>query len=352
MAAVRDLRKLEKGAVLSYSRAMPEEKPIRAARYHRTGQPSEVLQIDEIACPPPGPGQVTVQMQWAPINPADINMLEGKYGESRPLPDVPGNEGAGVVVAAGESVDPTLIGRTVLVDCEAWREAGNWPAASLTVVSDGLDARAACVLRVNPPTAFRMLHDFVDLHAGDWVVQNAATSAVGRAVIEIAKARGWKTLNVVRRPEAAEELRALGADAVVVDGDNMAAEAAALLGKTKPRLGLNAVGGASATRVAGLLSTGGTLITYGAMSREALKIPNGFLIFRDMRFCGFWLTRWLKNADEASRRAMFDEIFRLATAGCFRPRVAGEFALENVKDAVAMAAGGSAGGKALLRLAQ
>lgn len=352
MAAAHGLRKLEKGQAVLYSGGMPEGKTIRAARYHRTGQPAEVLQIDEVACPPPGPGEVTVRMQWAPINPADINMLEGKYGESRPLPDVPGNEGAGVVAAVGQGVDASMVGRTVLVDSEAWREAGNWPVSSLTLAPEGLDARAACVLRVNPPTAFRMLHDFVDLRPGDWIIQNAATSAVGRAVIEIAKARGWKTLNVVRRPEAAEELRSLGADAVVVDGDNMATDAAALLGKAKPRLGLNAVGGVSATRVAGLLASGGTLVTYGAMSKEALKIPNGFLIFRDMRFCGFWLTRWLKNADESSRCAMFDEIFRLAAAGCFRPHVAGEFALENVKDAVAMAAGGGAGGKALLRLAR
>lgn len=351
MAAARGRRKLEKAEIVLYSDGMSEEKTVRAARYHRTGQPSEVLQIDEIACPTPGPGEVTVEMKWAPINPADINMLEGKYGESRPLPDVPGNEGAGVVVAVGDGVDVSLVGRPVLVDREAWREEGDWPVSCLTTVSGDLDARTACVLRVNPPTAFRMLHDFVDLHAGDWVVQNAATSAVGRAVIEIAKARRWRTLNIVRRAEAAEELRALGADAVVVDGDNMAAEAAALLGNVKPRLGLNAVGGASATRVAGLLATGGTLVTYGAMSKEALKIPNGFLIFRDMRFCGFWLTRWLKNADEASRRAMFDEIFHLAAAGCFRPRVAGEFTLENAREAVAMAAGGLAGGKVLLRFA-
>ena len=288
-------------------------------------------------------------MLWAPINPADLNMLEGKYGEARPLPDVPGNEGAGKVVATGEGVAGDLIGRVVLVDREAWRDEGNWDASGLVPVSEGLDPRHASVLRVNPPTAWRMLHDFAELKPGDWIVQNAATSAVGRAVIEIAKDRGWKTLNVVRRAEAADELRALGADAVVVDGDNLAVEAKALQGGSKPVLGLNAVGGVSATRVAGLLAPGGTLVTYGAMSKEALKIPNGFLIFRDLRFCGFWLTRWLRKADACARDKMFAEIFRLAAAGCFRPRVAGEFPIAMAKDAVAMAAGG-AGGKVFLHL--
>ena len=321
---------------------------IRAVRYHSTGVPSKVVRVDEVPSVAPGAGEVAVRMEWAPVNPADLNMLEGKYGEARPLPDVPGNEGCGRVTAVGAGVDDSWIGRLVLVDSEAWRETGNWPAASLIAVPQGLDARQACVLRVNPPTAWLMLHEFAALREGDWVAQNAATSAVGRAVIEVARSRGWKTLNVVRRPEVADELRQIGANAVVVDGPEMAAEAMELLGGAKPALGLNAVGGASATRLAGLLAAGGSLVTYGAMSKEALKIPNGFLIFRDLVFRGFWLTRWLRGAPAAERDAMFGEIFRLAAAGSFAPRVAAEFPLEQAAEAVARAAQG--GGKVLLRL--
>ncbi|MFM8232178.1 MAG: MDR family NADPH-dependent oxidoreductase, partial [Chthoniobacterales bacterium] len=300
---------------------------IRAARYHRTGNPPEAVQLDEVALSEPGPGEVRVRMLWAPVNPADLNMLEGKYGEARPLPDVPGNEGCGRVVAVGEGVDPSWIGRHVLVDSMAWREEGNWPIENLFAVPAGIDARQACVLRVNPPTAWCLLHLFADLKPGDWIAQNAATSAVGRAAIEIAKDRGWKTLNFVRRPEAADELRQLGADAVVRDDAEVAQAASAALGGAKPRLGLNAVGGASATRLAGLLAEGSTLVTYGAMSKEALKIPNGFLIFRDLDFRGFWLTRWLRTAPPTERDAVFCEIFRLAARGCFVPRVAAEFSL-------------------------
>jgi trans-2-enoyl-CoA reductase len=321
---------------------------IRAARYHSTGVPSEVVRVDEVPSVAPGAGEVAVRMEWAPINPADLNMLEGKYGEARSLPDVPGNEGCGRVTAVGSGVDDSWIGRLVLVDCEAWREEGNWPVAGLVPVPQGLDSRRACVLRVNPPTAWLMLHEFAALRAGDWVAQNAATSAVGRAVIEVARSRGWKTLNVVRRPEVADDLRSIGADAVVVDGPEMAAEAMELLGGAKPALGLNAVGGAAATRLAGLLALGGSLVTYGAMSKEALKIPNGFLIFRDLVFRGFWLTRWLRGAPAAERDAMFGEIFRLAAGGSFAPRVAAEFPLEQAGEAVARAAQG--GGKVLLRL--
>ena len=321
---------------------------IRAVRYHSTGDPTRVVQVDEVAVGEPAAGEVRVRMLWAPINPADLNMLEGKYGESRPLPDVPGNEGCGRVVSVGGGVDESWIGRLVLVDRMAWREEGNWPIESLIAVPAGIDARRACVLRVNPPTAWCLLHAFADLRPGAWIAQNAATSAVGRAVIEIAHAKGWKTLNLVRRPEAADELRALGADAVVVDGPEAADLALEILGGTKPQLGLNAVGGVPATRLAGLLAERGTLLTYGAMSKEALKIPNGFLIFRDLDFRGFWLTRWLRTASPSERDAVFDGVFHLASRGCFAPRVAAEFPLAEVASAVARS--GEGGGKVLLRL--
>lgn len=329
---------------------MSESRLFPAARYHRVGPPAEVVQIDEVAGEPPAVGEVAVRMLFAPINPADINMIEGKYGEARPLPDVPGNEGAGIVEAVGEGVDPSWTGRTVLVSSEAWRSRGNWPVAAVTAVPPALSPRDACVLRVNPPTGWLMLHGFRNLQPGEWIVQNAATSAVGRSVIEIARHHGWKTLNFVRRPEVAAELRAIGADAVVADTPEALDEARAALGGGRPALGLNAVGGASATRIAGLLAPGGTLVTYGAMSKEALKVPNSFLIFRDIAFRGFWLTRWLKQAAPEAKEEVFANIFRLAQEGCFRPPVAGVFPLDRVSEALALAASGNAGGKVLLDL--
>lgn len=329
---------------------MNTQKTTRSARYHRTGDPVEVVQVDDVALESPGPGEVVVAMLYAPINPADLNMLEGKYGETRPLPDVPGNEGVGEVVSLGDGVAGDWLGRRVLVDREAWREAGNWKVTDLLPVPGELEPRQASMLRVNPPTAWRMLHDFVSLQPGDWIVQNAASSGVGRAAIEIARHHGWKTLNLVRRPEIAPELLALGADAVVVDGPEVAAEARAALAGAAPKLGLNAIGGSSATRVAGMLGAAGTLVTYGAMSKEALKIPNGFLIFRDLEFRGFWLTRWLRGAEARAREEMFGQIFRLASAGLFSPRVGAELPVAHIKEAVALAAGGGGGGKVLLRL--
>jgi trans-2-enoyl-CoA reductase len=338
--------KLDDAGARCHDRCMDR---VRAARYAMTGEPSAVVACEEITLPPPGEGEVRVRMIYAPVNPADLNMLEGKYGETRPLPDTPGNEGLGEVLAVGPGVSGEFVGHRVLVGSQAWRGQGNWPVQDLVVVPPGLDDRHACMLRVNPPTAWLMLHHFTALPRGEWVAQNAATSGVGRAVVEIAAAQGWKTLNVVRRADAAESLRTIGADAVVVDGPAFADEARNALAGRQPRLGLNAVGGAAATRLAGLLAEGSTLITYGAMSREALKVPNGFLIFRDLLFRGFWLTRWLQTASGNERNEVYASVFRLAGQGAFAPRVAGEFTLEQVKEAVAASAAG-VDGKVILRL--
>lgn len=289
-------------------------------------------------------------MIFAPINPADLNMIEGKYGEARSLPDTPGNEGLGEVQSVGSGCDERLVGQRVLVGREAWRAEGNWRVEELLVVPPGIEGRRACMLRVNPPTAWLLLHHFETLQPGDWIAQNAATSGVGRAVIEIAKSKSWRTLNIVRRPETAEELRALGAEAVLMDGPDLATQAVEIFWRTRPRLGLNAVGGGSATRLSGLLANGATLVTYGAMSREALKVPNGFLIFRDLIFRGFWLTHWLRTAGAVKRARLSAEIFRLVGEGLFFPRIAAEFPLAEVKKAVALAVSGTAAGKVLLRL--
>src|SRR5207248_10851014 len=119
------------------------------------------------------------------------------------------------------------------------------------------------MLRINPATALRMLRDFVDLAAGDFVIQNAANSAVGRLVIQIAKANQWRTINLVRRPELIDELRALGGDFVFLDDDDVKGQIATATGGAPMRLALNCVGGDSALRLANALAPGGTLVTYG-----------------------------------------------------------------------------------------
>jgi trans-2-enoyl-CoA reductase len=202
------------------------------------------------------------------------------------------------------------------------------------------------MLAVNPPTAYRMLTDFVSLQPGDWIIQNAANSAVGRCVIAIAKANGFHTINVVRRDELIPELEALGADIVLTDKTPISRQ---VTGK-EIKLGLNAVGGESARQLAKTLAPHGTLVTYGAMGREPLRLDNGLLIFRDIRFRGLWISDWYRHATRADITAMFTELRPLIRAGKFCVPVEKVYPLAQVRDALAHAARDQRAGKILLAL--
>ncbi len=217
----------------------------------------------------------------------------------------------------------------------------------LTVVPPELAVEQAAMLRVNPATAWRMLRDFTELAAGDFVVQNAGNSAVGRLVIQIAKANQWRTISLVRRPELIDELRALGGDVVLLDNDEAKDQIAAVTGGAPVRLALNAVGGDSALRIANALTPGGSHVTYGAMGRQPLRIPNGLLIFKDLRWRGFWVTRWYREASREAEAAMFEGLFALARRGLLHTPVERIYPLSEAVAAVKHAAQSRRTGKIL-----
>ncbi|PYJ48222.1 MAG: alcohol dehydrogenase, partial [Verrucomicrobia bacterium] len=175
-------------------------KTINAAVYERHGNPADVLRVESRPWPTPAPDEVLVQMRAAPINPADLNQIEGKYPVRPELPATPGFEGAGVVVDADASASTIRAGTVVILphNLGTWREAVAVKATELVAVPPGIDPVHAAMLKINPMTAWRLLHDYVDLKKGDWLIQNAANSAAGHAVIQIARELGYKTVNVVR----------------------------------------------------------------------------------------------------------------------------------------------------------
>src|SRR6266480_4296211 len=198
-------------------------KSINVAVYETHGNPTDVLHVETQPWPTPSPDEAVIQMRAAPINPADLNQIEGKYPVRPELPAIPGFEGAGVVVDLGANVTNLTAGALVILPHNAgtWRDAIAVKADELVVVPAGIEPVHAAMLKINPMTAWRMLHDYVQLQKGDWVIQNAANSAAGRAVIQIAHELGYKTVNVVRRAELIDELRTEGGDLVLVDGENL-----------------------------------------------------------------------------------------------------------------------------------
>ena len=292
-------------------------------------------------------------MQAAPINPADLNAIEGKYPGKREVPAIPGFEGSGIISEVGRNISNGSVGSLVILphDIGTWREACAVNASDLVVVPPEIDPVQAAMLKINPLTAWQLLHGYVELKSGDWVIQNAANSAAGRAVIQIAHAFGYKTVNVVRREELVEELRSEGGDVVLLDDENLRNAVKDATGGAAIRLGFNAVGGESALRLMNCLAPGGTLVSFGAMSLQPLKIPTGLLIFKDLRFRGIWINKWYDNATPAERMAAFNPIFDMAKRNLLLTRVEKSYPLSEAKAALEHAARAQRSGKIIFDLA-
>lgn len=286
-------------------------------------------------------------MGAAPINPADLNSIEGKYPIKAPLPATPGMEGAGTVVEVGPAVRDLEMGTQVILPHSfgTWREVAVIDAMKVVAAPKEIDPIQAAMLKVNPITAWRIVRDFVPLMSGDWLIQNAANSGAGQCVIQIARELGYRTVNVVRRAELVDELRSLGGDVVLVDSENLRDEVAAATERAPIKLALNAVGGENALRVAKCLASDATMVTYGAMSLQPLSIPNGMLIFKNLRFTGFWVNKWYDAATPAQRAETFAPLFDMARRGLLRSKVEATYTLSEAKAAIAHASQSKRSGK-------
>lgn len=323
------------------------------ACFAQTGRPGDVVTLQTVPDAPPGPGEVTVRMLFAPVNPADMNFIEGTYGRKPDLPAVPGMEGVGVVEDVGDNVSSVHPGRYVLPASGpgCWASRITVRAGDLIPLPDGLDPQQAAMLRVNPATAWGMLHlDGGPPPPGSWIVQNAGSSAAAACILQVGRALGLKVMSLVRRAESIDPCLKLGADAALPDSQESASAAVSAFGSNPPLRAFNAVGGDSAIRLAGLLVPGGTMITYGAMSRQALRIPNSFLIFRNLHFRGFWVTRWIESLNATERSALYARLAAMSLDGSLRQPVAAVYPLARIHEALEHAARDRRGGKVLLDL--
>lgn len=325
----------------------------RFLQFDQTGNPAEVLQLHERVLAPPAGHEVRVRMRYAPVNPADLNFIEGTYGRAAHPPCIPGHEGCGEVEEVGDAVTSLAKGDVVipLLGAGCWTQHLTAAEQYFARLPSKIDRVQASMLRINPVTAWVLLKHFIKLEDGAWVAQNAANSGVGRAVIQLARHFGLRTLNFVRRPELIDELKALDADAVVLDNDEGVAEAKKIVGHEPVKLATNAVGGDSAIRLMDVLSSEGIMVTYGAMSRRSLKVPNKFLIFKNLQLHGLWITKWFEKASTAELREVLDPLTALIEKGELVTAVDEIVPLADFKQAILRAQQGSRHGKVILDLA-
>ena len=323
----------------------------RAVRFSAFGEPSEVLTTTGVPTPSPGPGEVLLRMRARPVNPSDLSMVRGRYGQLPELPATPGLEGVGEVEALGAGVEPMAVGARVvpLGATGTWAERLCVPAAALVPVPDGVDDEAAAQLVVNPLSAWLLLGEELSVQPGEWLAQSAAGSTLGRIVLQLARARGIRTINLVRRPEQAAELEALGADEVVVgDGADAVARIMEITGGEGVPKAIDAVGGAVGATLAAALAPRGTLIAYGRLSQEPLPLDTGLQIFRGTTVRGFWLTRWFQESPPAHVTQTLAAVLGGIADGAIDPPVEARYDLAEVREAVAHAERPGRAGKVLL----
>lgn len=321
------------------------------AEYRTRGPiPQDVIEAVDMKLDEPAPGQVRLEVLAAPINPSDVLTLTGEYGMLPELPAIGGNEGVGRVALVGDGVDHLAVGDVVMLPpgSGTWRTHMNADAAGLITLPAGADPVQLSMLTVNPPTASLLLSEFADLQPGEWVIQNAANSAVGGYLIQLAAARGLKTVNVVRRDSAVEGVLELGGDVCLVDGPGLKRRVAEATGDARILLAIDAVAGEATGRIASTLAKGGTIVNYGAMSNEPCVIPSLSVIFNDLTLTGFWLARWFRTAAPEAQASLFGEITRLISTGQLTARVAATYDVSEIKAAVQHAAGGGRDGKVVI----
>ena len=306
----------------------------KKAVHERYGEARDVLRVIDAPAEMPEAGEVVVRMEAAAMHIADLRTIAGADTFRYPLPRTPGFEGIGHVVRVGEGVSSPRIGERVFpaLGCGTFRDEVRCRADACLPAPAG-DAHQLSLLTVNGPTAWVLLQDFVALKPGDWLIQNAANASCGRYLIRLARRRGIRTINVVRRPQMIDELHELGGDVVLLDGPDLAARVAAAVANAPVKLGIDAVSGAATQRIAECLAADTPLVSYGSMSGERCEI-DFYLMFRQgIVLHGLSFVRQFRSRTPEQVRAMYAELASLMASGELVARIAGVYPLEKIVEA-------------------
>ncbi len=324
---------------------------MRSAIHHQFGEPAQVLVPGDSPVPEPGPGQVRIRMQLAPIHNHDLWTIRGHYGYKPTLPAIGGSEGLGVIDALGAGVEGLAVGQRVTAASGrgAWAEYFVASARMVIPMPDAIADETAAQLVAMPLSAL-MLLEFLQVARGRWIVQNAANGAVGNTLAMLAAARGVRVLSLVRRDAGVDEMAALGIDNVISTATPDWKDAAkALLGDGLADVAVDSVGGQASAELVALLGENGVLVSFGSMSGELMQIPSGDAIFRNVTMKGFWGTRTSREMSVADKRRLVGELIQRALAGELRLPVDAVYDLADAAQAAAASLRPGRGGKVLLR---
>lgn len=324
---------------------------MRAVVHHEFGEPSEVLAVEEVPLPEPGPGEVRIRTVLSAVHNHDLWTVRGTYGIKPELPARAGSEAVGIIDALGPDVTGVEVGRRVVSTgvIGVWAEYFVARANALIPVPDAVPDESAAQLVSMPFSAISLL-DSLNLNQGDWLVQNAANGAVGRMVAQLAASREINVLGLVRRGEGVKELAGQGIGQVVAtDADDWAEQARQILGAAGAKVGVDSVGGASSGQVQSLLAENGLLVVFGAMASPVMELASGPVIFKNLTVKGFWGSRVSRTMPADQRRTLITELLTRVVEGSLTLPVESVYPFEQVREAGAANFAAGRVGKILLR---
>lgn len=328
---------------------------MRAIRFAHHGEPSEVLETDDVPLPEPEDGHVRVRILATPVNPSDLLYVRGYYaGVEARFPAPVGFEGVGVVDAVGPGVKNVSTGQRLSV---VNGTGGNWaeyavvPAGDLFPVPDEIPDEQVASFVINPASAILMVRRVLAVPRGEWLLQSAAGSELGRMIIRLAQREGIRTVNVVRRRESAAELERLGADAVIVSTEGPIDEQVRdIVGPEGVKYALDPVVGETGTQMFKALHEDGRMLVYGSLTGEPIRVgedPRTILAGRRILEV-YWLGYWLPRLTDAERQQLGEDIVTLMREGVLETSPGRTYALDEIGDAVAQAEQKGRQGKVLL----
>lgn len=327
--------------------------PMRQLQLNAHGEPLEVIELTASADPALGDGEVLVSMEAAPINPSDFMLARGTYRVRPAFPFPLGSEGVGRVIQTGSRVDLALQGKRVLILPN--NEQGTWadrvvvPVRNVVPLSNETDPTQLSMIGINGVTAYLLLNRYVPLMPGDWIGQTAGNSAMGQYIIKLAKLAGVRTLSVVRREEAARQVRRFGGDHVVLQGDNLRDDIEEALGGKRLKLVLDAVGGSPVGELASWLRPGGSVVSYGVQDGQLPAVSPYELIFRSLSLHGFSVSNWMRNAPRAEIEEIYQNLGDLVAEGALTVAVDSAYPLENFREAFARSLKSDREGKVIFK---
>jgi NADPH:quinone reductase-like Zn-dependent oxidoreductase len=332
---------------------------MKALIFRETGEPKSVLKLEEIPTPSPAHGEALVRVLLSPINASDLHMVRGRYGRQPELPASPGIEAVGIVEALGQGVQSPAVGtRVIFIDTwNTWREQIVCPAEKLVAVPDDLDDAAAAASYINPLTAWALTISTHKLKEGEWLLQTAAASSVGKFVLQLAEQYRFKTINVVRRREQESIVRNLGGDEVICTADeDLRPRLQELTAGKGVERAIDCVAGELGVEIARNLAPGGMMLVYGALSSHRQTDPAKFtmplfaprLIYSTATVRGWWLPRWVPSQPLAEVRVATSDLLTMLSSGALTPPASVRYSVKDFQEAVRLADGEAGQEKVLL----